>query len=248
MLPRRAQTLRPALPHRPALPRAHRRGDRSAAGRRAWWRSAPGTGRSPAPLARRVSITCTWSRSTATSPPGCARPSRRTRSTVHEGDALDFDFAQRCRRRCAWSATCPTTSRRRSSFAWPRSPSALPTASSCCRRKWSSAWWRRPAAPSYGRLSVMLQYRFEMDELRSRCPPGAFTPPPKVDSAVVRMVPLGPDRLRARDEALFARIVGAAFSQRRKTLRQRPQAAGAARCSRRRRNRSAAPRRDALGS
>jgi 16S rRNA (adenine1518-N6/adenine1519-N6)-dimethyltransferase len=52
-----------------------------------------------------------------------------------------------------------------------------------------------------------------------RVPPGAFTPPPKVDSAVVRMAPLGGGRLRAKDESLFGRIVAAAFSQRRKMLR-----------------------------
>jgi len=75
-----------------------------------------------------------------------------------------------------------------------------------------------PATEAYGRLSVMLQVRFAMDRLFD-VPPGAFTPPPKVDSAVVRMVPLGPDRPRARDEALFGRLVSAAFAQRRKTLR-----------------------------
>lgn len=75
-----------------------------------------------------------------------------------------------------------------------------------------------PATPDYGRLSVMLQYRFAM-ALAFRVPPGAFTPPPKVDSAIVRMAPLGEGRLTARDETLFARIVLAAFSQRRKTLR-----------------------------
>ena len=52
-----------------------------------------------------------------------------------------------------------------------------------------------------------------------RVPPGAFTPPPKVDSAVVRMAPLPSSRPRARDEARFAAVVAAAFSQRRKTLR-----------------------------
>jgi 16S rRNA (adenine1518-N6/adenine1519-N6)-dimethyltransferase len=75
-----------------------------------------------------------------------------------------------------------------------------------------------PDTTEYGRLSVMLQYRFAM-ALVLRVPPGAFTPPPKVDSAVVRMEPLGADRPRARDEALFAAVVGAAFSQRRKMLR-----------------------------
>jgi len=65
---------------------------------------------------------------------------------------------------------------------------------------------------------VMLQYRFAMS-LAFGVPPGAFTPPPKVDSAIVRMAPLGEGMLAARDEALFAKIVAAAFMQRRKTLR-----------------------------
>ena len=75
-----------------------------------------------------------------------------------------------------------------------------------------------PGTPDYGRLSVMLQYRFEM-ALALRVPPGAFTPAPKVDSAVVRMRPLGEGHLRARDEARFEAVVASAFSQRRKTLR-----------------------------
>ena len=75
-----------------------------------------------------------------------------------------------------------------------------------------------PGSADYGRLSVMLQCRFDM-ALALKVPPGAFSPPPQVDSAVVRMRPLGAQRARARDEALFARLVAAAFSQRRKTLR-----------------------------
>ena len=75
-----------------------------------------------------------------------------------------------------------------------------------------------PGTPDYGRLSVMLQYRFAM-ALAFHVPAGAFTPPPRVESAVVRMKPLGADRLVARDEALLARIVAGAFAQRRKTLR-----------------------------
>ncbi len=75
-----------------------------------------------------------------------------------------------------------------------------------------------PGSAQYGRLSVMLQSRFAMADVLD-VPPGAFTPPPKVDSSVVRMRPLGEDRPRARDEPLFRSIVAAAFSQRRKTLR-----------------------------
>jgi 16S rRNA (adenine1518-N6/adenine1519-N6)-dimethyltransferase len=80
---------------------------------------------------------------------------------------------------------------------------------------------RMVAAPStseYGRLSVMLQYRFEMRKLFD-VKPGAFRPPPKVDSAVVRLVPKPRATLAARDRAALARVVTAAFTKRRKTLR-----------------------------
>ncbi len=80
---------------------------------------------------------------------------------------------------------------------------------------------RMVAAPSdsnYGRLSVMLQYRFELEKL-IEVPAAAFDPAPKVESSVVRLAPLRPLPHAAHDEAWFARIVKAAFSQRRKTLR-----------------------------
>jgi 16S rRNA (adenine1518-N6/adenine1519-N6)-dimethyltransferase len=76
----------------------------------------------------------------------------------------------------------------------------------------------RHSTPAYGRLSVMLQTRFRMQKL-FRVPPGAFRPPPKVESAVVRVVPLTASERPAMDEGVFARIVAAAFSARRKTLR-----------------------------
>ena len=75
-----------------------------------------------------------------------------------------------------------------------------------------------PSTPAYGRLSVMLQYRFYMEKLLD-VPPESFRPQPKVNSAIVRMIPLPADRILVKNEALFARIVGSAFGQRRKTLR-----------------------------
>ena len=75
-----------------------------------------------------------------------------------------------------------------------------------------------PSTPAYGRLSVMLQYRFYMEKLLD-VPPESFRPAPKVNSAIVRMIPLPADRIEVKNEALFARIVGSAFGQRRKTLR-----------------------------
>ncbi|HEX2082248.1 MAG TPA: rRNA adenine dimethyltransferase family protein, partial [Xanthomonadaceae bacterium] len=70
----------------------------------------------------------------------------------------------------------------------------------------------------YGRLSVMLQAYCAVTPL-FKVPPGAFRPPPKVDSAVVRLVPRDPALIGIRDPVRFAAIVRAAFGQRRKTLR-----------------------------
>lgn len=75
-----------------------------------------------------------------------------------------------------------------------------------------------PSTPAYGRLSVMLQYRLQMEYLLT-VPPDAFDPPPKVESAFVRAIPYGQPPYPAIDEQLFASIVLAAFGQRRKTLR-----------------------------
>ncbi|MDE1960204.1 MAG: 16S rRNA (adenine(1518)-N(6)/adenine(1519)-N(6))-dimethyltransferase RsmA [Xanthomonadaceae bacterium] len=74
-----------------------------------------------------------------------------------------------------------------------------------------------PGSKTYGRLSVMLQLRCAVEPLL-RVPPGAFRPPPKVDSAVVRLAPLPPGQLPDADFATIERIVRAAFGQRRKTL------------------------------
>ncbi len=75
-----------------------------------------------------------------------------------------------------------------------------------------------PSTPDYGRLSVMLQYRFDMEHVFS-VPAESFRPIPKVESAIVRMIPRSQSSRAVKDEALFAQIVLAAFSQRRKTLR-----------------------------
>lgn len=74
------------------------------------------------------------------------------------------------------------------------------------------------STPAYGRLSVMLQYRFQMEKLLD-VPPESFRPAPKVNSAIVRMIPLPASEIAVRNEKLFASIVRTAFGQRRKTLR-----------------------------
>ena len=76
----------------------------------------------------------------------------------------------------------------------------------------------QPSTPAYGRLSVMLQYRLQMEYLFT-VPPESFDPAPKVESAFVRAVPFASLPVTARDEELLAKVVTTAFGQRRKTLR-----------------------------
>jgi 16S rRNA (adenine1518-N6/adenine1519-N6)-dimethyltransferase len=73
-----------------------------------------------------------------------------------------------------------------------------------------------PTTGDYGRLSVMLQWRYAMENVLA-VPPASFDPPPRVDSAVVRMVPLAAPA--AVDPTLLSELVQVAFSQRRKLLR-----------------------------
>ena len=73
-----------------------------------------------------------------------------------------------------------------------------------------------PGCKDYGRLSVMLQWRYQIESLMD-VPPEAFDPPPRVDSAVVRMLPLA--HPPAVDAKLLGELVTVAFSQRRKMLR-----------------------------
>ena len=136
---------------------------------------------------------------------------------VHEADALEFDYAAlpaplRVVGNLPYNVSTPIL------FRIAAHDSAIRDCVFMLQKEVVDRMVAAPGTADYGRLSVMLQYRFAM-ATALRVPPGAFTPPPKVDSAVVRMVPLDAARPRARDETLFANLVGAAFSQRRKTLR-----------------------------
>lgn len=73
-----------------------------------------------------------------------------------------------------------------------------------------------PGHKAFGRLSVMLQHRYKMVKLFD-VPPDAFSPPPKVISSVVRMIPL--ESPLSVNEKLFERVVAQAFSMKRKTLK-----------------------------
>jgi len=75
-----------------------------------------------------------------------------------------------------------------------------------------------PGGKEYGRLSVMLQFRYRVERLFNVLP-GSFSPAPKVQSSIVRMIPLPPEQVPQVDAEHFGELVTAAFSQRRKTVR-----------------------------
>ena len=75
-----------------------------------------------------------------------------------------------------------------------------------------------PGNKDFGRLTVMLQYRYSIDKLID-VPPASFNPPPKVNSAIVRMIPYAPHELPDVDDKVLGEVVLAAFSQRRKMMR-----------------------------
>ncbi|MDR9499488.1 MAG: 16S rRNA (adenine(1518)-N(6)/adenine(1519)-N(6))-dimethyltransferase RsmA [Hydrogenovibrio sp.] len=76
----------------------------------------------------------------------------------------------------------------------------------------------RPGSKTFGRLSVMMQYACETEHLFD-VGPANFTPPPKVNSAIVRLKPRRTRSLSAEDPALLSKVVKQAFAQKRKTLR-----------------------------
>ena len=75
-----------------------------------------------------------------------------------------------------------------------------------------------PGGKDYGRLSVMIQYRCRVEKLFNVAPE-AFSPPPRVESSMVRLIPHSTPPVEVKDEATFAHVVRAAFASRRKTLR-----------------------------
>jgi len=137
---------------------------------------------------------------------------------VHAGDALQFDFA----------TLAPTEGKLRvvGNLPYNISSPLLFHLSEIAHRVQDQHFMlqkevvermvAQPGSKTYGRLSVMLQWRYHM-ELLFIVPPTAFDPPPQVDSAIVRMIPLA--QPLPCDAARLEAVVQKAFSQRRKTLR-----------------------------
>lgn len=143
------------------------------------------------------------------------------RLTLYQGDALDFDFSRlpgplRVVGNLPYNVSTPLL------FHLAEFAGHCRDLHFMLQQEVVARMVTEPSSAEYGRLSVMLQVRYAMERLFG-VPPESFRPVPKVQSAVVRLRPLTEEERRARGAprhaATFARVVNAAFSMRRKTLR-----------------------------
>ena len=145
------------------------------------------------------------------------------RLAIHEGDALEFDFgALKGAGRLKIVGNLPYNISSPLLFHLVPFAPLVYDMHFMLQKEVVDRMVAEPGSKDFGRLSVMLQYHYHMERMFI-VPPGAFNPPPKVDSAIVRMIPVDFSKVgageTATDPALFAKVVTAAFSQRRKMLR-----------------------------
>ena len=140
--------------------------------------------------------------------------------TVHEADALQFDFAklksgpQRLRLfgNLPYNISTPLL------FRLVAQSAAIDDMLFMLQKEVVDRMTAVPGNKTYGRLTVMLAVVTSMEKLFT-IGPGAFTPAPRVDSAIVRITPLARPGVTEAARECFAQLVSLAFSQRRKTLR-----------------------------
>ncbi|MCX9154566.1 16S rRNA (adenine(1518)-N(6)/adenine(1519)-N(6))-dimethyltransferase RsmA [Niveibacterium sp. 24ML] len=141
--------------------------------------------------------------------------------TIHEGDALKFDFgvlASKAAGGLKVVGNLPYNISTPLLFHLADYAAGVKEMTFMLQREVVDRMVSAPDEEAYGRLGVMLQYRFHMAKLFD-VPPGAFHPAPKVTSAIVRLVPKAPEELDCSDDLVLSKVVTAAFGQRRKTLR-----------------------------
>jgi 16S rRNA (adenine1518-N6/adenine1519-N6)-dimethyltransferase len=138
--------------------------------------------------------------------------------TIHEGDALAFDFASLTGDKLHIVGNLPYNISTPLLFHLAEFAERVSDMHFMLQKEVVDRMVADPGCADYGRLTVMLQYRFAMERLID-VPPESFDPPPKVDSAVVRMIPHAELPWPADDEENLSALVAQAFAQRRKTLR-----------------------------
>ena len=139
------------------------------------------------------------------------------RVTIHEGDALDFDFASigndlRLVGNLPYNISTPLL------FHLAEYVGIVRDMHFMLQKEVVERMVAVPGESDFSRISVMLQYRFHLEWLID-VPPESFDPPPKVQSAVVRLIPKDVSELNAKSQEKLSQVVQTAFSQRRKMLR-----------------------------
>jgi len=150
--------------------------------------------------------------------PGRCQPN--TNIIIHESDVLKFDFHQlatdekklRIVGNLPYNITTPLL------FHLLKSPDIIQDMIFMLQKEVVNRLGATPGGRHYGRLTVMIQYHCVVEPLFD-VPPQAFYPPPKVNSAMVRLTPHSALPSTAKEYSLFETIVRDAFNQRRKTLR-----------------------------
>ena len=139
------------------------------------------------------------------------------RMTIHEGDALAFDFAS-IGRELRLVGNLPYNISTPLLFHLAEYVGIVRDMHFMLQKEVVERMVAVPGESDFSRISVMLQYRFHLEWLID-VPPESFDPPPKVQSAVVRLIPKDVADLNAKSQQKLSQVVQAAFSQRRKMLR-----------------------------
>ena len=137
---------------------------------------------------------------------------------IHSGDALQFDFGalQTAEQKLRIVGNLPYNISSPLLFHLAQYAQQVQDQHFMLQKEVVQRMVAAPGGRDYGRLSVMLQWRYQMD-LLFIVPPTAFDPPPKVDSASVRMIPIA--NPLACERLKLEQVVTKAFSQRRKVIR-----------------------------
>ena len=147
-------------------------------------------------------------------------PVLKHKLTIHQGDALQFDFSQLQQpgKKMKVFGNLPYNISTPLMFHLFEFAEQIETMHFMLQKEVVLRLSASPGCKAYGRLTVMAQYYCQVVPVLE-VPPGCFTPPPKVDSAVVRLLPYEQKPYPCEDVTVLRHLVTTAFAMRRKTLR-----------------------------
>jgi len=147
-------------------------------------------------------------------------PTLKDKLEIHQGDALQFDFRQLCQpgKKLKVFGNLPYNISTPLMFHLFEFAEQIENMHFMLQKEVVLRLSASPGSKAYGKLTVMAQYYCQVVPVLE-VPPGCFTPPPKVDSAVVRLVPYAEKPWPCKDVELLRKVCNTAFNMRRKTLR-----------------------------